>query len=50
MDVNLEELDQIIDSGMLAPLSGVAHSGRSGEAQMADDRENPRGVAADSQF
>ena len=55
IDVNLEELDQIIDGGMRAPLSesdgeklegGVAHSGRTGEAQVADDRESPRGAAA----
>src|SRR5512133_1039741 len=30
--------------------NGVAHSGGTGEAAVADDRENPRGAAADSQF
>ena len=59
MDVNLEELDQIIDGGMRAPLSEsdgeklkavLAHLGRAGETQVADDREDPRSAATAAQF
>jgi hypothetical protein len=56
MEVNLEELDQIIDGGKRAPLrrreaqGGAAHSGRTGEAKVADDGEDSRCVAAGSQL